>query len=237
MDFPQPLIPALLVERYKRFLADVRLEDGTGLTVHVPNTGSMLGCTDAGLRVWLSDSGNPERKYRLTWEQVSVGPARVGINTHRANALVGEALDSGLLETLAGYAERRAEVRYGEENSRIDWLLTHPGRPNCYVEVKNVTASVEAGVALFPDAVSARGTKHLREMMRRVAEGERAVLVFCVQRDDVSEVRPADSIDPEYGQTLREALHGGVEAVACAATLSDQQILLTRLIPIICPAR
>ena len=237
MDFPQPLIPALLLKRYKRFLADVRLEDGTELTVHVPNTGSMLGCAEAGLRVWLSDSGNPERKYRLTWEQVSVGSARVGINTHRANALVGEALDSGLLETLSGYHGRHAEVRYGEENSRIDWLLTHPRRPNCYVEVKNVTAAVAAGVALFPDAVSTRGTKHLREMMRRVAEGERAVLVFCVQRDDVSEVRPADSIDPEYGQTLRLALQAGVEAVACAATLSERKILLTRLIPIICPAR
>jgi sugar fermentation stimulation protein A len=237
MEFAQPLIPALLQKRYKRFLADVRLEDGTELTVHVPNTGSLLGCVEAGLRVWLSDSGNLERKYRYTWEQVSVGSARVGINTHRANGLVGEAMDSGLLELLSGYDGRRAEVRYGEENSRIDWLLTHPGRPNCYVEVKNVTAAVEAGIALFPDAVSTRGTKHLREMMRRVAEGERSVLVFCVQRDDVSEVRPADCIDPEYGQTLREALRAGVEAVACGATLSDRNILLTRLIPIICPAR
>ena len=237
MDFPQPLIPALLVKRYKRFLADVRLEDGTEMTVHVPNTGSLLGCAEAGLRIWLSDSGNSERKYRFTWEQVCVGSARVGINTHRANGLVGEALDGGLLQMLSGYDGRRAEVRYGVENSRIDWLLTHPGRPNCYVEVKNVTAAVEAGVALFPDAVSMRGTKHLREMMRCVAGGERAMLVFCVQRDDVSEVRPADSIDPEYGRTLREALEAGVEAVACAATLSDRKILLTRLIPIICPAR
>ena len=237
MEFSQALIPALLLKRYKRFLADVRLEDGTEMTVHVPNTGSLLGCADAGLRVWLSDSGNLERKYRYTWEQVSVGPARVGINTHRANALVGEAIDSGLLDLLAGYPERRAEVRYGEENSRIDWLLTHPARPRCYVEVKNVTAAVEAGIALFPDAVSTRGTKHLREMMRCVAEGERAVLVFCVQRDDVGEVRPADSIDPEYGRVLREALQAGVEAVAYGATLTDRKILLTHRIPIICPAR
>ncbi len=237
MDFSQPLIPAQLQKRYKRFLADVRLEDGTELTVHVPNTGSLLGCAQPGLQVWLSDSGNLERKYRFTWEQVSVGPARVGINTHRANALVGEALDSGLLPMLSGYDGRRAEVRYGEENSRIDWLLTHPGRPDCFVEVKNVTAAVTAGVALFPDAVSTRGTKHLREMMRQVAEGRRAVLVFCVQRDDVTEVQPADGIDPEYGRTLREALAAGVEAVACRATLTDRKILLTHLIPIICPAR
>ncbi len=237
MEFSQPLIPALLHRRYKRFLADVRLEDGTDLTVHVPNTGSLLGCTQPGLRIGLSDSGNPARKYRYTWEQVQVGKALVGINTHLANQLVGEAIDQGLLGTLSGYAKRRAEVRYGEENSRIDWLLSHPGRPDCYVEVKNVTAAVDQGIAVFPDAVSTRGTRHLRELMREVAHGQRAVLVFCVQRDDATEVRPADNIDPEYGQTLREAIKAGVEVVACRATLSDRKILLTHLIPILCPSR
>ncbi|MDE2259136.1 MAG: DNA/RNA nuclease SfsA, partial [Betaproteobacteria bacterium] len=152
MEFSRPLIPALLQRRYKRFLADVRLEDGTDLTVHVPNTGSLLGCAEPGLRIGLSDSGNPARKYRYTWEQVNVGRARVGINTHWANQLVGEAIDQGLLGTLSGYAKRRAEVRYGEENSRIDWLLSHPGRPDCYVEVKNVTAAVDQGITVFPDA-------------------------------------------------------------------------------------
>lgn len=236
MEFPEPLQPAQLVRRYQRFLADVVLPGGEPLTVHVPNTGSMLGCLTPGSTVWLSDSGNPERRCRFTWEQVAVGAARVGINTHRANALVGEALEAGLLPDLNHYAIKRAEVRYGIEKSRIDWLLTGAGLPDCYLEVKNVTAAVERGVALFPDAVSTRGTKHLRELMGMVREGARAVLVFCVQRDDVTEVRPADQIDPEYGRTLREALQAGVEAYALRATLDERQVRLTHRIPIHCPA-
>ncbi|MDE1989969.1 MAG: DNA/RNA nuclease SfsA [Betaproteobacteria bacterium] len=235
MEFPVPLQPAQLVRRYQRFLADVVLPGGEPLTVHVPNTGSLLGCVAPGLPVWLSDSGNPERRCRFTWEQVAVGEARVGINTHRANALVGEALEAGLLPDLIHYSTKRAEVRYGIEKSRIDWLLSGPGLPDCYLEVKNVTAAVEQGIALFPDAVSTRGTKHLRELMGMVREGARAVLVFCVQRDDVAEVRPADAIDPDYGRTLREALEGGVEAYALRATLDERGVRLTHLIPIFCP--
>lgn len=235
MEFPVPLMPARLVRRYQRFLADVVLPDGALITVHVPNTGSLLGCASPGLPVWLSDSENPQRRCRYTWEQVAVGEARVGINTHLANRLVGEALDAGLLPGLGSYRTRRAEVRYGSEQSRIDWLLTASGQPDCYLEVKNVTAAVEAGVALFPDAVSTRGTKHLRELMGVVREGGRAVLVFCVQRNDVTEVRPADQIDPDYGRTLREALATGVEAYALRASLDEQGVRLSHCIPIHCP--
>ena len=235
MELSKPLIQATLLRRYKRFLADVRLSDGQEMTVHVPNTGSMLGCVEAGLSVGLSDSGNLERKYRFTWETVRVAGAHVGVNTHRANALVGEAITNGVLTQLAGYTEQRAEVRFGEEASRIDWLLTHPKKPDCYVEVKNVTAAVEKGVALFPDAVSERGTKHLRELMRMVEEGRRAVLIFCVQRDDVFEVRPADAIDPLYGKTLRHALAAGVEADAWRAKFEPMAIYLADCIPVVCP--
>ncbi len=235
MELSKPLIQATLLRRYKRFLADVRLSDGQEMTVHVPNTGSMLGCVEAGLSVGLSDSGNLERKYRFTWVSVRVAGAHVGVNTHRANALVGEAITNGVLTQLAGYTEQRAEVRFGEEASRIDWLLTHPKKPDCYVEVKNVTAAVEKGVALFPDAVSERGTKHLRELMRMVEEGRRAVLIFCVQRDDVFEVRPADAIDPLYGKTLRHALAAGVEAYAWRAKFEPMAIYLADCIPVVCP--
>lgn len=235
MELFKPLIHATLLRRYKRFLADVRLSDGQELTVHVSNTGSMLGCVEPGLPVGLSDSGNLERKYRFTWETVTVAGAHVGVNTHRANALVGEAITNGVLTQLAGYTEQRAEVRFGEEASRIDWLLTHPERPDCYVEVKNVTAAAEKGVALFPDAVSLRGTKHLRELMRMVAEGKRAVLIFCVQRDDAQEVRPADAIDPRYGKTLREALLAGVEVYAWRAQFEQTAIYLADCIPVVCP--
>jgi sugar fermentation stimulation protein A len=167
VDFSEPLIAGTLVRRYKRFLADVVLEDGTALTAHCPNTGSMLGCQTPGSRVWLSLSDNPKRKYAHTWELVELdGGALVGINTGRSNALVREAIESGLMGELGGYDEIRPEVRYGDENSRVDFLLTGTNGA-CYVEVKNVTAAVREGIALFPDAVSTRAARHLRELLRR----------------------------------------------------------------------
>lgn len=227
MNYDSPLLEAILLRRYKRFLADVRLPDQTELTVHVPNTGSLLGCLEPGSRVWIRDSGNPGRRYRHTWEQVQVKQARVGINTHLANALVGEALDEGLVPTLRPYTQRRAEVVYGTEGSRIDWLLTGPGLKQCFLEVKNVTAAVQDGVALFPDAVSVRAQKHLRELMAQVEAGQRSVLVFCVQRDDVQTVAPADLIDPVYGKLLRQAVQTGVEVLGLGAVLSDVAVTLT----------
>jgi len=234
--FPVPLLGARLVKRYKRFLADVTLDDGTALTAHCPNTGSMLGCQTPGSRVWLSRSDNPKRKYAHTWELVELDDgALVGINTGRSNALVREAIESAVIGELAGYDEIRPEVRYGNENSRVDFLLTGD-RGACYLEVKNVTAAVEKGIALFPDAVSVRGTRHLRELIATLGgAGRRAVLCFCVQRPDVREVRPADNIDPDYGRTLREALGAGVEVIAYRAKLSPEAVVLAERIPVVCP--
>jgi sugar fermentation stimulation protein A len=234
--FPIPLLAGRLSRRYKRFLADVILADGTPLTAHCPNTGSMLGCHTPGSRVWLSRSDNPKRKYAHTWELVEVdGGALVGINTGRANALVREAIESGVIGELAGYEEIRPEVRYGNENSRVDFLLT--GKDGaCYLEVKNVTAAVDGGIALFPDAVSTRGSKHLRELIGTLSHaGKRAVLCYCVQRSDVREVRPADHIDPDYGRTLREALDAGVEVIAYRAKLDLEAVVLGERIPVFCP--
>ncbi len=233
MRFDTPLLGGTLVRRYKRFLADVVLDDGRQVTAHTPNTGSMRGCAEPGSRVWLSDSGNPKRRYPLTWELVEAAPGvRVGVHTGRANGLVEEAIATGVLRELGGYGRIRREVRYGREGSRIDLLLEdHPRRPECHVEVKNVTL-VEDGAALFPDAVSARGTKHLRELMEVVAAGGRAVLVFCVQRSDARVTRPADAIDPLYGRTLRRAVQAGVEVFAAQADPTPEEITLSRLLPL-----
>jgi sugar fermentation stimulation protein A len=159
----------------------------------------------------------------------------VGIHTGRSNRLVREAVEAGALPELAGYDTMRGEVPYGEQRSRIDWLLSGAGRPDCYVEVKNVTAAVHDGVAFFPDAVTARGTKHLQEMTALVRQGRRAVLCYCVQRSDAGEVRPADHIDATYGRVLRQALAAGVEAIAYGADVSVQGIDLVRPLPVSIP--
>ncbi len=232
MIFERSLISGTLIRRYKRFLADVELDDGRILTAHTPNTGSMAGLTQPGSRVWLLDSQSETRKYPFTWELVEALPnVIVGINTHRTNGVVEEAIRGGRVASLMGYSQIRREVRYGEEKSRIDLLLEEKGRPSCYVEVKNVTL-VRETTAYFPDAVTARGTKHLRELMAMVKQGHRAVIFFGVQRRDATEVRPADSIDPLYGETLREALSAGVEAMAMGANPSPQGIVLDRTLPV-----
>jgi sugar fermentation stimulation protein A len=235
MKFARPLIAATLLRRYQRFLADCELDDGTRLTAACPNTGSMLGCCTPGNRVWLSESDAPTRKYRHTWEMVQVGKLKIGINTGLPNRLVREAVENGVLAELGGYERVRGEVPFGVERSRIDLLLQSERRPDCYVEGKNVTAAVSDGIALFPDAVSARGAKHLRELMRLKAEGLRAVLVYCVQRGDVEEVRPADGIDPLYGRTLREALAAGVEVLAYRARVTTEEVILHQRIAVHCP--
>lgn len=233
MKFDRPLIEGTLIKRYKRFLADVELPDGEVITAHTPNTGSMLGCCRSGSRIWLSDSGNPKRKYRLGWELVEAEPGvLVGINTSLANSLVSEAIEKGVIRELQNYRSLRREVRYGGENSRIDLLLESD--PDCYVEVKNVTLA-ENGVALFPDAVSRRGAKHLRELERVVRDGKRGVIVFCVQRMDTHEFRPADDIDVEYGRTLRQVMDNGVEALAYRARVDEKSIELDTPLPVVIP--
>lgn len=234
MKFRGPLAEGRLLRRYKRFLADVQLGDCV-VTAACPNTGSMMGCCEPGSRVWLSESESASRKYRHTWEIVEAGGVMVGINTGLPNALVAEALAHGTIPELAGYPGLRREVRYGEEKSRVDFVLESPDRPSCWLEVKNVTAAVKRGVALFPDCVSDRGARHLRELMRLKARGARPVQLYCVQRGDVREVRPADGIDPEYGRTLREAIAAGVEVLAYRAKVTPGEIALSRRIPVVCP--
>jgi sugar fermentation stimulation protein A len=233
VEFETPLITGTLLQRYKRFLADVRLADGSVITAHTPNTGSMLGCAEPGSRVWLRWVDNPARKYPYAWELVeNHAGVMVGINTGVVNRLVSEAITGGVVAELRGYDTLRQEVRYGSENSRIDLLLEGNGRPPCYVEIKNVTAVDAASMAFFPDAVSARGSKHLRELAQVVAQGGRGVIFFCVQRNDARAVRPADEIDPLYGRTLREALAAGVEAVAYCARVTAQAVVLDTALPV-----
>jgi sugar fermentation stimulation protein len=235
MLFPSPLIEGRLLKRYQRFLADIQLPGGRTVTAHCPNTGSMLGCKETGSRVWLSEAANPKRKLPYTWEIVEALPeVLVGVNTGLPNRLVEEAVKTGVIAELAGYGRIRREVRFGAENSRVDLLLEGDG-PDCYLEVKNVTAAVEGKVAIFPDAVSDRGAKHLRELAAMAEAGHRAVLCFCVQRRDVEDVRPADAIDPVYGRTLREALARGMEAIAYRAEVSPEGIELRHPLPVVCP--
>ncbi|MEX1034092.1 MAG: DNA/RNA nuclease SfsA [Cellvibrionaceae bacterium] len=234
----RPFLKATFLRRYKRFLADVQLADGSVETVHCPNTGAMTNCLVPNSPCWISESLNPKRKYRHTWEiATATGRKKAGINTARANSLVAQAIRKGLVKQLTGYRGLASEVRYGQERSRIDLLLTeHPRRPNqaCYVEVKNVTYGLGDGQGLFPDAVSERGCRHLRELMLMVEEGQRAVLFFCVQHSGIQWVEPADKIDPLYGATLRDAVAKGVEVLAYRAKLSSREIVLEKEIPFLC---
>lgn len=235
MILAPPLQPAILLRRYKRFLADVRLPDGRELTVHTPNTGAMLGCSEPGSRVWLRDAGEGKRKYRYSWEMTET-PAgvMVGVNPLLANRLVDEGIAAGRIGALTGYAAIRPEVRYGVEKSRIDLLLEGAGgAADCYVEIKSVTTRDLHGTAFFPDAVSVRASRHLRELMEMVRQGQRAVIFFCVQRGDVHSVRPADEIDPCYGTALRAALAAGVEALAWRARVTPEEVVLESPLPVI----
>lgn len=231
MKLSPPLQQGTLIKRYKRFMADISLPDGSELTLHCPNTGSMKNCAEPGSAVWFSDSGNPKRKYRHTWELVAVGNGAIaGINTGRANGLVKEAIAGGLIPELADYEHIRTEVKYGAENSRIDLLLERVGQ-QCYVEVKSLTLG-EGEIGYFPDAVTERGRKHLRELETMVKQGHRAVLFFCVQHNGVKVARPADHIDPKYGAALRQAHQNGVEVMAWQCDLSAAEITIARALPV-----
>jgi len=223
MKYSEPLVEGRLIRRYKRFLADIRLPGGEEVTAHCPNTGSMRGCQPEDARVWLSESNNPKRKLKYTWELVETRPGILAcVNTARPNAQARHAIESGVVPELAGYGQCRSEVKYGGEKSRIDLLLSgHDWQPDAWVEVKNVTLD-EEGAGYFPDAVTTRGQKHLRELMGQVEHGERAVLFFVVNHTGIGEVRPADHIDPTYGRLLREAVAAGVEVVAYRAALVDE---------------
>ncbi|MGL5947761.1 MAG: DNA/RNA nuclease SfsA [Aeromonas sp.] len=223
--FPAPLIAGRLSKRYKRFLADVQLDSGELITAHCANTGAMTGCASVGGRVWLSLSHNPKRKLAHSWELSETAQgAMICVNTARANAIAALAIAQQQIAALTGYATLSQEVPYGAERSRIDLLLTDPARPRCYVEVKSVTLLTDAsqGTGAFPDAVTARGAKHLRELMAVAAAGERAVLLFMVLHTGIHQVQPADDIDPTYGQLLRQAAQAGVEVLAVRVPLDAQ---------------
>jgi sugar fermentation stimulation protein A len=229
MQFDPPLEEGRLIRRYKRFLADVETLSGETLTLHCPNTGSMLNCLGEGARVWFSRSSNPKRKLPGTWELVETPHGRLAcINTGRANRLVEEALLAGTIIELEGFTALRREVPYGLENSRADFRLTYSSG-EVFVEVKSVTLGYDIDcVAAFPDAVTVRGAKHLRELSALAREGARAILLYCVNLTGVDAVRPADDIDPAYGRALREALTAGVEILAYGADVTPTALCLQR---------
>jgi sugar fermentation stimulation protein A len=231
MRFPTPLIVGTLVRRYKRFLADVALADGTVVTVHCANPGAMLGVNTPGLKVWLRDhrlgsGAGTTRKLAWSWEIVEAEGTLIGVNTALPNRLVEEALAAGTIAELAGYGPARREVRYGKA-SRVDFLLEAPDRPRCFVEVKNVHLKRD-GRAEFPDSVTARGAKHMRELADQVKAGDRAVVLFVVQRDDCASFAPAADIDPVYAAAFRAARAGGVEALCYGCKVSPDTIELDR---------
>ena len=233
MKIAPPLFPATFEKRYKRFFADVRTPSGELLTLHCPNTGSMKNCLVEGSPCWYSLSDNPKRKLPGTLEIVTSSQGNLaGVNTSRPNYLVREVIEADLVPELQGYSQIRTEVRYGEEKSRIDLLLEDRSLGQCYVEVKNVTLDMGDGLATFPDAVTSRGTKHLRELMAMVAAGHRAVLFFCVQLTGVQRMEVAAEIDPGYAATLSEAVAAGVEVIAWRASIGADQIVLDQ--PISC---
>ena len=234
MKFAAPLVEGVLVGRYKRFFADVKLATGEIVTAHCANSGSMLSVKEPGSRVWISPAPNPERKLRYTWEIIEVHGGLVGINTGHPNRLVAEAIADGHIKELQGYASLKREQKYGR-NSRIDILLEAPGKPPCYVEVKNVTLKRGPGEhqpAEFPDSVTERGAKHLIEMTDMVKNGARAVMVYLVQRADCRRFTVAADIDPTYAEGLEKAVAAGVEAVCYGCDVSPDAITIARTLPV-----
>jgi sugar fermentation stimulation protein A len=231
MDFPQPLQRARLVQRYKRFLADVVLEDsGEAVTIHVPNPGAMLGLNTPGLDVWVSRSPSPTRKLPHTLEMVEADGGLVGVNTMHPNRLAAEALREGTIPELTGYDTVRPEVKYGEA-SRVDFLLTGEGRPKCWLEVKNCHLRREGRLAEFPDCVAARSAKHLRELEAMVAAGDRAVVLFTVQREDCDAFSACRDLDPVFATALDHAADAGVEVLVYRCAMGTDGIRLDRRMP------
>jgi sugar fermentation stimulation protein A len=230
MDFPQPLVRGRLVSRYKRFFADVILDDGTTVTAHCPNPGAMLGLNTPGLDAWLSRSDDPKRKLPLTLELVEADGGLVGINTLHPNRIAAEALAADAIPELAGYATHRREVRYGA-NSRVDFLLEHPDRPPCWLEIKNVHLRRSGTLAEFPDCVAARSLKHLRELSAMVEAGHRAVMLFVIQRTDCDSFSACPELDPAYARGLAEAAAAGVEVLAYRCAITPQRVALADRVP------
>ena len=242
MKFSRPLKQATFLRRYKRFLADIALSSGEITTIYCPNTGAMTNCMVEGSPCWYSSSANAKRKYPHTLELVTTSTGHLAcINAAKANELVREAIENSTIKELAGYSQLKAEVKYGSENSRVDFLLSatpqsdlqnqSAGRADCYVEVKSVTLGIEGGRGLFPDTVSQRGTKHLRELIAMVNDQQRAAIVFCVQHQGIEHFSAAEQIDPLYARTLREAVDVGVEVLVYKAKISSSEMVLAQSLP------
>ncbi|THD67301.1 DNA/RNA nuclease SfsA [Phenylobacterium sp.] len=254
MDFPTPLVRGRLIQRYKRFLADIVLDDGTEITAHCPNPGAMIGLNMPGLTCWLSKSPDPKRKLPYTWElvevpneisggfvtcgintmlsEVTAPRALVGVNTMRANGLVAEALKQEAIPELSGYRSVRAEVRYGTA-SRVDFLLEDSNRSACWLEVKSVTLHRGNGLAEFPDCVSERALRHVAELRAKVEAGERAVVLFVVQRNDCDRFSLAADLDPVFSDHLRKATANGVEALVYGCEMDRHGINITHRLPMV----
>ena len=223
------LVPGTLVKRYQRFLADVELTDGRVVTAHCPNSGSMQACCEPGRPVYLSFHDNPKRKTQYTWELIEMPTSLVGVNTLVPNRLVAESIDAGMVGDLNGYDHIAREVKT-PYHSRIDILLSNSDTDGCFVEIKNCTL-VKDGIAFFPDAVTARGLKHLVELRTLVSQGFRCVMFYVIQRMDAKTFRPADHIDPVYGKELRQAVEHGVEMMVYDTRIDLEIITLNRKIP------
>jgi sugar fermentation stimulation protein A len=231
MKFDKPIISGTLIKRYKRFLADVELDDGTIITAHCHNTGRMTTCTEPGWRVALSDSQNPKRKHRYTWELVHNGTCWICVNTGRANQLAFEAVANGIIPAFSGYDEVKREQKFG--NSRFD-LLLKKGEELCYIEVKNVTLLASDGCYAFPDAVTERGRKHLLELIDVMKAGHRAAMLYVVARSDGTTFRAAHKIDPAYAEALNTAVETGVEVHAWRADISLSEMMLAEPVSLDC---
>lgn len=230
MRFQTPLVPAVLLRRYKRFLADVRLEDGSEVTAHCANPGSMMGLKEPGSKIWLEPNDDPKKKLKFGWRLVEHQNGHfTGVDTSVPNRALKAALLAHEVPELADYPMVRSEVKYGQ-NSRIDFLLSGAG-PDLYVEVKSVTLSRRPGIAEFPDSVTARGAKHLAELQQMVAEGHRAMMFYLVQRTDAKEVTLAEDIDPAYAQAFDTAIEAGVEVMAYGCGISEEEIVVGAPLP------
>ncbi len=231
MRFPTPLLRGHLARRYKRFLADIVLDDGREITAHCANPGSMLGVAAEGAPVWVSEHNDGKRKLPFSWQLTEIDGVLIPINTTNPNRIINEAINDGVIPELTGYAAFRREVKYGEK-SRIDFLLEDPRKAPCYVEVKNVHLSRSPGLAEFPDSVTIRGAKHLRELMTVKEEGARAVMMFVVQRADCHRFRPAVDLDPAYAEALGAAVAAGVELLCYDCEVTTAEVGLRRALKI-----
>lgn len=229
MQFEPPLEHAILIKRYKRFLADIKTSTGELLTIHCPNTGSMLNCMSEGCNIWFRRSNDPKRKSAGTWVLSETPQNRLAcVDTQLANKLAEEALNAGVIKELVGFNSLRREVKYGQENSRIDFCLSYPNQKEVYLEVKSVTLGFDNNnTAAFPDAVTTRGAKHLRELTALAKQGIDTVLLYCVNLTNITAVRPCTEIDPNYTKALQEAHDAGVKLLAYACDISNATICLT----------